>query len=237
MNDVRLVATNPADSSLVPVATNARGELAVQSPKIEKVPNSLQVEGDLTVGEGIELKANGGSASFSGGSITLDAYGNINGVNHYANQTLSTNATFSGALNGTNTFVVKADGSASFSGDVSMRANLLIKGGNGSGLFIRDKEDTEYMIDLNENGSAHFLGDVVVGSRSKQWMLVEQGGLCHMVEQARATAADLVTPPVYPKLRDVFAELDVVEKALEQVMEKLRMVEPDGWPVWDGSEV
>ena len=71
------------------------------------MPNSLQVEGDLTVGEGIELKANGGSASFSGGSITLDAYGNINGVNHYANQTLSTNATFSGALNGTNTFVSK----------------------------------------------------------------------------------------------------------------------------------
>jgi hypothetical protein len=237
MNDVRLVATNPADSSLVPVATNARGELAVQSPKIEKVPNSLEVEGDLTAG------------------------------------------------------------SASFSGDVSMRASLLIKGGNGSGVFIRDKEDTEYTIDLNENGSAHFAGtvqvagnpgsggavgstvdssggfkaartsgsqanfrgylvgkesptsqitadgsasfsgDVVIGSRSKQWMLVEQGGLCHMVEQARATTADLVTPPVYPKLRDVFAELDVVEKALEQVMEKLRMVEPDGWPVWDGSEV
>ena len=38
-----------------------------------------------------------------------------------------------------------------------MRANLVIKGGNGSGLFIRDKEDTEYKIDLNENGSAHFL--------------------------------------------------------------------------------
>ena len=58
-----------------------------------------------------------------------------------------------------------------------------------------------------------------------------------MVEQARATAADLVTPPVYPKLRDVFAELDVVEKALEQVMENFEWLKPDGWPVWDGSEV
>ena len=237
MNDVRLVATNPADSSLVPVATNARGELAVQSPKIEKVPNSLQVEGDLTVGEGIELKANGGSASFAGGITSTPSTGAAiyayNGGTSSENAILISNTSDGSGLK---TFL-KYDGSASFSGDVSMRANLLIKGGNGSGLFIRDKEDTEYTIDLNENGSAHFLGDVVVGSRSKQWMLVEQGGLCHMVEQARATAADLVTPPVYPKLRDVFAELDVVEKALEQVMEKLRMVEPDGWPVWDGSEV
>ena len=237
MNDVRLVATNPADSSLVPVATNARGELAVQSPKIEKVPNSLQVEGDLTVGEGIELKANGGSASFAGGITSTPSTGAAiyayNGGTSSENAILISNTSDGSGLK---TFL-KYDGSASFSGDVSMRANLLIKGGNGSGLFIRDKEDTEYTIDLNENGSAHFLGDVVVGSRSKQWMLVEQGGLCHMVEQARPTAADLVTPPVYPKLRDVFAELDVVEKALEQVMEKLRMVEPDGWPVWDGSEV
>ena len=81
-------------------------------------------------------------------------------------------------------------------------------------------------------------GDVVVGSRSKQWMLVEQGGLCHMVEQVVATTADLVDPATaeYPKLRDVFKELNTIERCLEEIMTKLRMTEPDGWPVWDGSD-
>ena len=67
-------------------------------------------------------------------------------------------------------------------------------------------------------------------------MLVEQSGLCHMVEQqVRATATDL-DEIEYPKLRDVFKELNTIERCLEEVMTKLRMTEPDGWPVWDGSD-
>jgi hypothetical protein len=78
-------------------------------------------------------------------------------------------------------------------------------------------------------------GDVVVGSRNKSWMLVEQGGLCHMVEQVRTL--DDVEPysSEYPKLRDVFNELNLIEKALSDVMDRLRMTPPNGWPVWDGS--
>ena len=91
-------------------------------------------------------------------------------------------------------------------------------------------------------GSASFSGDVVVGSRSKSWMLVEQGGLCHMVEQTRSlidegfSVDDVDADPDYPKLRDVFNELDLIEKSLSQVMEKLRLTPPAGWPVWDGSD-
>jgi hypothetical protein len=49
MSDVRLTATNPTDSSVVAVACNARGELLTVAPVIEKIPNDVEIEGDLTV--------------------------------------------------------------------------------------------------------------------------------------------------------------------------------------------
>jgi hypothetical protein len=49
MTDVRLVATNPDDSSLVPVASNSRGELLTQAPKIELISNDVEINGELTV--------------------------------------------------------------------------------------------------------------------------------------------------------------------------------------------
>jgi hypothetical protein len=40
------------------------------------------------------------------------------------------------------------------------------------------------------------------------------------------------------KVRDLPNELDLVEAALNEVMSRLKMVPPAGWPVWDGqSEV
>lgn len=49
MIDVRITATNPEDSSLVPVPCNARGELLTVAPVIEVIPNDLEIQGDLTV--------------------------------------------------------------------------------------------------------------------------------------------------------------------------------------------
>lgn len=49
MTDVRLTATNPEDSSVVPVACNSRGELLVTEPVIEQIPNDLTVQGELRV--------------------------------------------------------------------------------------------------------------------------------------------------------------------------------------------
>ena len=49
MIDVRLTATNPEDSTLVPVPCNARGELLTVAPKIESIPNDVVINGDLTV--------------------------------------------------------------------------------------------------------------------------------------------------------------------------------------------
>ena len=45
MSDVRLTATNPEDSSVVPVACNVRGELLIEEPTIEVIDNDLDVSG------------------------------------------------------------------------------------------------------------------------------------------------------------------------------------------------
>lgn len=49
MTDARLVATNPVDSTLVPVSCNSRGELSTAAPLIELIPNDVEIAGDLTV--------------------------------------------------------------------------------------------------------------------------------------------------------------------------------------------
>jgi hypothetical protein len=47
MTDVRLTATNPDDSSVVPVACNSRGELLVTEPVISEIDNNLTINGQL----------------------------------------------------------------------------------------------------------------------------------------------------------------------------------------------
>jgi len=49
MTDVRLTATNPEDSSVVPVACNSKGELLVTEPVIESIPNDVTISGRLTL--------------------------------------------------------------------------------------------------------------------------------------------------------------------------------------------
>lgn len=48
MSDVRLVATNPEDSSVVPVGCNSRGELLIVEPVIEKINNDVFINGTLS---------------------------------------------------------------------------------------------------------------------------------------------------------------------------------------------
>lgn len=48
MADVRLTATNPEDSSVVPVACNSKGELLVDKPVIEQIDNDVMVHGSIT---------------------------------------------------------------------------------------------------------------------------------------------------------------------------------------------
>ena len=49
MTDVRLTATNPEDSSVVPVACNSRGELLVTEPVIEQIDNDVTIKGNMVI--------------------------------------------------------------------------------------------------------------------------------------------------------------------------------------------
>ena len=322
MTDVRLTATNPEDSSVVPVACNAKGELLIEEPTlavddyVSKTDTASQnIVSDLTLGaDKITLDATDGSAKFDV-NVEVGDFDNTTGTKAFASGSLQVRRNDSntaivvykdGTTTGNQTAVVNADGSADFvsngvqieetaipynnTGNLYFRVGRLedgshpilrlqtknadsnfvysdIKldgtitklgatgvdvgvlrmgvGSNGANILtdsigvdyngslaIGLQDDGTYKTLLSgTDGSAAFAGDVVVGSRSKKWMLVEQGGLCHMVEQLRATPAT-----EYPPLRDVIAELNVIEAALGEVMEKLRMTPPAGWEVWDGSD-
>ncbi len=265
MSDVRLTATNPEDSSVVPVACNAKGELLLEEP-ITPPEFDGYLDGDLTV-TGIGTFAGaasvGSSLSFNTEGIRNDGQNSL--VGYDASKVVS--------------FYLKASGTAWFAGNVtavggaSFLESTIIEpynyltaedtSGQSSFIdsgFIRLRVPTDHSdpnidakytaISVNDsegtptatiygNGAAVFKSDVTVYSRTKQYMLVEQGGLCHMVEQTRSTT-DLIdqgfSAPEYPNLRDVFKELDLIEEALNTVMEKLRLTPPAGWEVWDGSD-
>ena len=195
MTDVRLTATNPEDSSVVPVACNAKGELL-----LEETPGfDGNVDGDLTVSG----SASFGSASFAG-NVTIGVSPN--------------SSTESGVRIGTS-------------------GSILINRIDDSGAVafsIREKGSAGTNINMQSSGAAEFAGDVVVGSRGKKWMIVESNGLAHLVEQSEVSVMDDAAK--YPELRNIPEELDLIEKALGDVMEKLRMNPPAGWPVWDGSD-
>ena len=258
MNDHRLVATNPENSTLVPVSCNSRGELNTVAPKIEEIPNDLNIDGDLTIG--------GTSAS---PNITLNADGSVSLDGNFATSGLITGRDYVARrldndsielwrgirADGTYSSRIYGNGSAIFAGTVESQQSSagvdLFKGGYSSstGTFVVRGNGTivgnenggasagNYTYKIDSNGSARFAGDVVIGSRGKSWMLVEQGGLCHLVEQPSSLIDEgFSVDHDYPKLRDVFNELDLIERSLSQVMEKLRLTPPTGWPVWDGSD-
>jgi hypothetical protein len=346
MIDVRLTATNPEDSTLVPVPCNVRGELLTVAPVIEVIPNDLEIQGDLTVtgtindsGRMPEAPLDGaaygrqdgewepvlmltggdlaGNLTLGTDNITLNATtgsavfeSSVNGSAFYSPEPTGTSALaklswfhfYLADSAGDKTVEIKNDGSITAAGDVKVGninttgnaptdkgINLFNSGqiscqldgtvpsgtqlgiqqwygstktfevfNDGSASFaglgvfgsytngLDNATDTSFRVNseylkgeafnLRANGNAKFSGDVTVSSRNKMWMLVEQGGLCHMVEQSRSIDPGFgVKKEEYPKLRDVFKELDLVEQALNDVMERLRMNPPAGWPVWDGS--
>lgn len=110
MADVRLTATNPQDSSVVPVACNEKGELKLEEP-IQGPPGQTGeqgppgpkgedgADGDPFTGNFADDVTFGGSASFAGG-IELAA----NGSASFGGSTL--------ALNGSRTIEILSGGSA-----------------------------------------------------------------------------------------------------------------------------
>jgi len=76
MTDARLVATNPENSSIVPVACNAAGQVLVSDVVIEQISNDLDLDGDLTVsGKG----SFSSDISISNGDLGVSGNANIGG--------------------------------------------------------------------------------------------------------------------------------------------------------------
>ena len=132
-------------------------------------------------------------------------------------------------------FDINSDGAAKFAGEISVD-----RPASSSTSGVRVFGGGVPKSTLYTDGSAEFKGDVIVGSRNKQWMIVESNGLAHLVEQTRAAdgvaTADLTGKTQYPPLRDIPGELTMVEQQLQAVLEKLRMIPEAGWEVWDGSD-
>ena len=236
MTDVRLTALNPEDSTVVPVACNSSGELLVD--KGEPQGPDLNVEGDLSVGGSATFKGVVQAESADGSTVSyMSTNGSIGGSGNIQMGTYMKLGGDKCVLN------LNGDGSAEFSGAVTavqvLCGDVVASNTNDTFPVYRglNAAGTATTFRVNGDGAASFKGDLVVGSRSKSWMLVEQGGLCHMVEQTRSLIDEgFSVDDAYPKLRDVFNELDLIERSLSQVMEKLRLTPPAGWPVWDGSD-
>lgn len=142
MSDVRLTATNPADSSVVPVACNDKGELLVDDSTLDQdyvKVTGANMTGDLTLGtDKITLNATG-SATFAGAVTAANATFTDNrstqGPGWYSLyiQALSNPANPNSAL--IPKVTVSNDGSATFAGAIestTATAGVILKSGNGS---------------------------------------------------------------------------------------------------------
>jgi len=112
MADVRLTATNPEDSSVVPVACNSKGELLLEEP-IEGPQGPQGPKGD----DGDPFTGNfSGDVNFDG-AATFAGSGTFNSL-LTVNREETTDTILLGNLDGAQTSVINADGSAQFGGTI-----------------------------------------------------------------------------------------------------------------------
>ena len=90
-------------------------------------------------------------------------------------------------------------------------------------------------IRLLGNGSAVFNGEMTISSKNELWTIRESNGVAMLV-QPNLRGSEETTPKQIEVVRDLPHELDLVEAALNEIMGKLKMTPPSGWPVWDGSD-
>jgi len=238
MTNVRLTATTP-DGEVVPVLSNTKGELLLESP-IAPPEFDGNLEGDLSVsGSGTFA----GDVQFGGdpnlgvntGIKLYPAQGSICATGNVAGQNLFLGFT---EKNSTSTVAITAGGSAEFASGAFHIDSLGIIQTNVSTVGTIKIDSAADFVNPNillkaTDGSAVFAGDVVIGSRGTKWLIRESNGVAMLVEQTRRGK---IEPRDYEKVRDLPRELDLVEAALNEIMEKLKMTPPAGWEVWDGSD-
>ena len=205
MADVRLTALNPADSTTVPVACNAKGELLLEDPLLIEGP-----KGDKGDKGDTGDKGDPGQDGQDGrdGQDGAGADGNFNIACQF-NQNVKTKAAFS---NGYNDEIQMGYGTFT-----------LIYPGN-----------PRPVAQIYGTGRADFADDVTVGSRNQQWLIVESNGIAHLQATTRNADGELEPVGPTPT-RNIQGELTMVEQQLQAVLEKLQMAPQSDWQVWDGS--
>jgi hypothetical protein len=177
MADVRLTATNPEDSSVVPVACDASGRLLLQDPEVVEGPQGPQgppgppgqdgdpftgnFAGDVTFEGSVQVKTGVGNSS---GNCTINPSGQYTTRSMDGDDTaLSIGVVGSGELS-----ALYADGSAKFAGKID--ANELVaykKTTTATDNVIRVFSDVgsanDVKVEMKADGSASFAGYGVFG--------------------------------------------------------------------------
>ena len=155
MTDARLVATNPENSSIVPVACNAAGQVLVSDVVIEQISNDLNLDGDLTVS---------GNGDFSNG---VDIQGDLTVSNgSFSGSDLKV----SGSITTSNGWSNDSSGAFLISNNPSSKAEIALKsvaGSNNVAVSVNAGNTTDPKILLKYDGSARFQGNLQVGTNSQ----------------------------------------------------------------------
>ena len=181
MTDARIVATNPADSSVVPVACNENGELLLAETSMDQFveKDGDTMTGNLHMGDNIILNPDG-SAQFANGAVDIYDDGRVD---------LSGNASLAGGLTGTTaafsgqvttggdwsatpmgeTFAARLGGASAFKFRGDITSGSLIDFHRGGAAF------TNIVASIKYNGAADFKGDVVIGGSPSSTQGVQKG--------------------------------------------------------------
>ena len=238
--DVRLTATNPEDSSVVPVACNEKGELKLEEPLVVEFDGNLDT--NLTVR---------GAGNFE---YTVTRNGRNNIASFVSNQ--NSQNTFGPHYLAVNEDSVEPCFAVAHNGEITGKGLIC------EGLGITGENRSANVIYCNYTGaipdSSPFLSIVRRGTPIDQPGVVlypnsiytsgtvtpsnvilnlEPDNDANYTTTASANEeGDTVEHRVYngPTL-DVKEEIFLIKAALREVMDKLRMTPPGGWEVWDGS--
>jgi len=206
MTDVRLTATNPDDSSVVPVACNSRGELLITEPVIENIPNDLRVDGVVISMDRADRNGFASGASWLGIS-------NSNGQELVGGVTSMTGNGVNISSNGYR-YSDNLGTSLEYAGSTSA-AKIDVEGQIGKIVF---RTATDWPSGSSFAIPARFTIDES-GGRMSNLMLCPDG-----MEKAGGREIN------------VAEELQFLRSQVQAMAEKLRMTPEGGWPVWDGTD-